>query len=601
MRVKVSKRSSPRDTRLHVRRPQREIPETSGRVVCTAAHLRELELTKTELAREHSELLASQAKVDFERRRYEELFNFAPDAYVVTDLAGHIREVNVAAAQLLSKKRALLVGLPLDRFFAKGHREKVHELLNHARAGVIETAGHIEGTLRQPGPNGPVRCSLRINSISEPGGSVVGLRCLIRDVTERKKHEAQQRILLELLQRVNRAGALGEIYEAAVTAVCNCLSVDRASILLFDPDGVMRFKFAHGLSEQYQRAVEGHSPWTPDVIAPEPVCIEDIRLASVDASLRRTIEKEGIRALAFIPLTYEQRLLGKFMIYHAKPHSFSAQELGLAHAIAGPVAFAVERKRGEEALADAKTQLEEHARNLEHAVAERTLKLRESIAELEAFSYSLSHDMRAPLRAMRSFSEILEERFHKQLGAEGSEILGRIISASGRLDRLIQDVLTYSRIALAPASQETIDVEKLVQQIISEHPSFQAPHAIIEIKTPLPPVLGHEASLTQCIYNLLSNAVKFVEIGRQPRVQIWSEVVDGHVKLWFADNGVGIPLEAQARMFLMFQRFHRSRQYEGTGIGLAIVRKAAERLGGQVGVESTEGQGSKFWLQLRLA
>jgi len=229
---------------------------------------------------------------------------------------------------------------------------------------------------------------------------------------------------------------------------------------------------------------------------------------------------------------------------------------------------------------------------------ERTATLRETIKELEAFSYSLSHDMRAPLRAMRSFSEILQSQHASQLGIAGKELLHRIINASGRLDRLIQDVLTYSRITLTPVEKNPVDLEKLLLQIIEEHPAFQAPQATIEIVLPLHPVLGHEASLTQCIYNLLSNAVKFVEPGRMPQVRVWTEKGDSQVKIWFEDNGIGIPPEAQDRMFLMFQRFHAAGKYEGTGMGLTIVRRAVERMGGQVGVISEAGKGSRFWLTL---
>jgi signal transduction histidine kinase len=224
--------------------------------------------------------------------------------------------------------------------------------------------------------------------------------------------------------------------------------------------------------------------------------------------------------------------------------------------------------------------------------------LRESIEELEAFSYSLSHDMRAPLRAITSFSEILGMRFGEQLGEEGKDLLDRVVSSAGRLDRLIRDVLTYSRITLAPVARTRLDAEKLLRQIIAEHPSFQEPNARIEIHTPMLSFVGHEASLTQCIYNLLSNAIKFVQQGTKPQIRIWTEPFENYVRLWVEDNGIGIPAEAKDRMFLMFQRFHQSSEYEGTGIGLAIVRKAVARMGGKAGVESEPGQGSRFWLLL---
>jgi signal transduction histidine kinase len=226
------------------------------------------------------------------------------------------------------------------------------------------------------------------------------------------------------------------------------------------------------------------------------------------------------------------------------------------------------------------------------------VKLRETIGELEAFSYSLSHDLRAPLRAMRSFSELLRIRYADRLDEEANGFLDRIMTASARLDRLIQDVLVYTRVTMAPVQLEALDVDKLVHQILREHQAFQEPQASVIVELPLHPVLGHEAPLTQCIYNLLSNAVKFVEAGKKPIIRIRSQKADSHVTLWFEDNGIGIPKDAQRRMFLMFQRLHRPDQYEGTGIGLAIVRKAVERMGGSAGVDSDEGAGSRFWVRL---
>jgi PAS domain S-box-containing protein len=258
-----------------------------------------------------------------------------------------------------------------------------------------------------------------------------------------------------------------------------------------------------------------------------------------------------------------------------------------------------EQREAEQALAEAKAQLERHARDLEKIVAERTAKLHETIHELEAFSYSLSHDMRAPLRAMKGFSQILESEYGPKLDPEANVYLGKISRASGRLDQLIQDVLTYSRIVRESIELQPIDIEKLAAQLMEENPALQPPHAEITIDSPLHTVLGHEAYLMQVLSNLVYNAVKFVAPGRQPRIRMWTESLDSHVRLFIEDNGIGIPPEAQERMFGMFERLHHEHAYEGTGIGLTIVRKAVERMGGRVGVESEVGKGSRFWVDLR--
>ena len=174
-----------------------------------------------------------------------------------------------------------------------------------------------------------------------------------------------------------------------------------------------------------------------------------------------------------------------------------------------------------------------------------------------------------------------------------------VMNERGGSCRLIQDVLTYSRVAREKIELSTVDVEQLVHQIIDERPDLQPPKVEILIQAPLPPVCGHEAYLSQCISNLLDNGVKFVPPGTQPRIRIRSETNDGLVRLWFEDNGVGIPKEAQERIFGLFQRMHTEKEFPGTGVGLTIVRKAVERMDGKVGVESEPGKGSRFWMQLR--
>ena len=283
-----------------------------------------------------------------------------------------------------------------------------------------------------------------------------------------------------------------------------------------------------------------------------------------------------------------------------------------------------ERKRAEHELVAVKDEISHHAQQLEETVLERTGELRATIGELEAFSYSVSHDMRAPLRAMRGYTDILLRHHAPKLDAEGLEYLEKISAAAARMDTLIQDVLTYSRVAGAKMTLAPIDADKLVRAVIESYPQLQVSNAEIQIEGVLPKILGNDASLGQCISNLLTNAVKFIAPGTKPRVKVWAEEMNPNiegpesqagdagtlsvrsstpespdVRLWIEDNGIGIDPKDHQRIFIMFERVHPATVYDGTGIGLAIVRKAAERMGGSVGVQSEIGHGSKFWIQLR--
>jgi PAS domain S-box-containing protein len=235
---------------------------------------------------------------------------------------------------------------------------------------------------------------------------------------------------------------------------------------------------------------------------------------------------------------------------------------------------------------------------LEERVAERTKELSVTIADLEAFSYSISHDLRAPLRAMEGYAQILQQRLKDKIEPIDRDFLGRITSGAERLDALVQDVLKYSRVARTAIELEPVNVQDLVEGIVRDYPNLQPPKANIEIHKPMAPVKANAAFLTQCISNLLANAVKFVRPGQHPQVRVWTQEMRDNVRLWFQDNGIGIAPENQHRIFGIFQRMHSPKEYEGTGIGLAIVKKAAERMGGKVGLESAVGQGSKFWLEL---
>ncbi|MDB6034258.1 MAG: cheBR, two-component system, chemotaxis family, CheB/CheR fusion protein [Verrucomicrobiales bacterium] len=252
-----------------------------------------------------------------------------------------------------------------------------------------------------------------------------------------------------------------------------------------------------------------------------------------------------------------------------------------------------ERKRQEEELQKAHDELE-------RKVEERTLRLRETVAEMESFSYSVSHDMRAPLRSIRGFASILKEQIGSTLSPENAGYLDRIETSINRLDLLIKDVLSYSRVSREQIDMVPIDLNRLIQEIVDQYPGFQPPKAEVRVE-PLPRVLGYHSGLSQSFTNLFSNAIKFVPSSRIPLIKVWAEPRGTTTRICVEDNGIGIALEDQRRVFNLFERLHSQNSYEGTGIGLSIVRKAVERMEGRVGVESQAGSGARFWLELKLA
>ncbi|TLY49409.1 MAG: HAMP domain-containing protein, partial [Gemmatimonadetes bacterium] len=266
-----------------------------------------------------------------------------------------------------------------------------------------------------------------------------------------------------------------------------------------------------------------------------------------------------------------------------------------------------ERPRGDELgrLAGAFDVMVTHVREaqerLEERVRARTRELEERNQELETFAYSISHDLRSPLRAMEGFSHALLEDYSGQLDETGRQHVERVATAARTMDRLIDDLLAYSRLTRSELDLAPIDLGRVLkgslQQLDAE---VRSRNARVDVADSLPAVVAHGPTLTQVLANLLANGIKFVPPGRTPEVRVRAERRDGggRVRLWVEDNGIGIAPEHHERIFRVFERLHRAADYPGTGIGLAIVRKAMERMGGSVGVESELGRGSRFWIEL---
>jgi signal transduction histidine kinase len=226
-------------------------------------------------------------------------------------------------------------------------------------------------------------------------------------------------------------------------------------------------------------------------------------------------------------------------------------------------------------------------------------QLKEHKDAVDSFAYTVSHDLRAPLRAMQGFSQALVEDCGPQLNAQGLDYANRIVAATKRMEALIQDLLAYSRIGRTQMEIRPVALDAIVEDAVSSlSATIGDAHAAIKIEKPLPAVLGYRPIVQQVIANLITNAVKFVKPETMPEIRIYAEPRGATVRLWVEDNGIGINPEHHQRIFKVFERLHGAESYPGTGIGLAIVRKAIERMGGQAGLESALGQGSRFWIEL---
>jgi len=249
--------------------------------------------------------------------------------------------------------------------------------------------------------------------------------------------------------------------------------------------------------------------------------------------------------------------------------------------------------------------------NLEREIAERKraeaeIKRRadelEAVnKELEAFSYSVSHDLRTPLRAMQGFAQALNEDFADRLGPVAQDYTRRIVAAACRMDTLIQDLLAYSRLSRVQMLLQPLDLRSVMAQVQAQtEGEFREREAVVEVAIPeaFPHVMAHATTLVQVVTNLLTNAVKFVASGVRPHVRVWAEERGEWIRLWVEDNGIGIAPEHQDRIFRVFERLHGSETYPGTGIGLATVARVIHRHGGRVWAEGEIGTGATFYFTL---
>jgi signal transduction histidine kinase len=331
------------------------------------------------------------------------------------------------------------------------------------------------------------------------------------------------------------------------------------------------------------------------------------------------------------------RLLGTLAFGSYERDAIAPDEFEFLTTISQYLAIAIERALRENALRQAQQSLREHAVILETKIEERTAKLHETIAQLESFSYTIAHDLRAPIRSLKGYSEILLSDFAANVPEAGQAMLNRIRRASNRLDALTRDLLAFSKIAREDVQLSPVDVDELIHDLIVTTPALQN---VVTIQAPLGTVLAQRTLLEQCLANLFDNAIKFTGSGVTPRITVRGEDrgPDASVgglqpgpafhpatgrahrdtahglanamfgatddtksksrRIWVEDNGIGIAPVAHHKVFGIFERVSGLDNVEGTGIGLAIVARAMQQMGGACGVESNLGTGSRFWLEL---
>ncbi len=473
------------------------------------------------------------------------------DPLVTIDPEGRITDVNEATVKATGMPRDELVGTRYSSYFTEPEKAELGYRQVFAQGSVIDyplTIRHRDGRLMDVLYNASL--------YKDASGNVLGIFAAAWDVTALKQASQYARTLLEVsidpLVTISPEGKITDVNEATVKAT----GVRREELVgtNFSSYFTEPEKAELGYRQVFARGSVIDYPLT--------ICHKDGRLMDVlyNASLYK--DSRG-------------SVLGVF----AAARDVTAQK-------------------------KAEAELKRHKENLEVLVKERTAELEESNRDLarsnenlEQFAYVASHDLQEPLRVMSSYSQLLEKRYKGRLDQDADDFIAFIVDAAARMQKLITDLLAYSRAGRETTGMVAVDCEKVVRRLVnSMAATIESAKGEVTFDA-LPTIRAHESSLIQLFQNLIGNALKFR--GEQPpRIHIRASQTGGEWVFSVSDNGIGIEPQYSQRIFMIFQRLHPRNKYPGTGIGLSICKKIVESMGGRIWVESEPGKGSTFYFSV---
>ncbi len=430
-------------------------------------------------------------------------------------------------------------------------------------------------------------------------------------IAELEAKESQRKQAEETLQRYNQclmilhdidrdivmARSPKAIADTVLKHIRQLIPCWKASVALYEHDTNEIVSFASEANGEtaVQPGMRLPAPadWVPRILTEHCYIVEDVNELSepISPNVRLAIA-EGTRSYLTASLVVEGNPIGALILSSRTPAVFAAEHLEIASEVANQLAIAIHQAR-------LKEQIERYAAELEEKVAQRTTELRAINAELETFAYSVSHDLKAPLRGIDGYSRLLLQDYADKLDEDGRTFLYTIRGATQQMNQLIDDLLTYSRLERRAMRPGSLDPRPLVEMLIAERADeLQARQVTLSVDVPCGNVTAEAEGLIEALRNLLDNALKFTRDVSAPRIEIGGRETDETCILWVHDNGIGFDMRYHDRIFEIFQRLHRAEDYPGTGIGLAIVRKVMQRMGGRVWAESTPGQGATFYLEV---
>lgn len=582
--------------------------------------------------------------------RFRILAETANDGIVSTDSSGNIIYFNKGAERIFGYSTGETINQPVTMLmperFHKANNEGLKRFLKTGEAHIIGKTAELVG-IRKDGSEFPVELSLASWAI----GKETFFTGILRDITERKRAEdklqkaydeleirVQERtaelaqfnenLKNEIAERKRVEEALRENfaqlsrknrYETIISTVTRSIhqsinlqdvlenAVESISKNIDEADNVSIY-MVEG-QEAVIKAYRGYPEWFINrvrtipypkgftwkaIIEGRPIYCTDVDKDTVIGPAGREM---GTKSYASVPINYGDKTVGCININSLKKNAFGEEEIKLLEIIAHEIEGAIHNAKTAEALRHSEEEVCKINEELEKRVVERTAQLEAANKELEAFSYSVSHDLRAPLRAIYGFSRILFEDYSDRLDDEGRRILNIIRQNTQNMGQLIDDLLAFSRLGRQGIKLSNIDIAAIAKAVFRELRDDEDETLQLNINT-IPSAYGDRAMIHRVFINLLSNAIKFTKPKGKGIIEIggW---IEGKERIYYVrDNGVGFDMQYVDKLFGVFQRLHRQDEFEGTGVGLAIVKRVIHRHGGRVWAEGKVGDGATFYFTL---
>jgi PAS domain S-box-containing protein len=528
-------------------------------------------------------------------QRFKQLVDVAQEGIWLADDRGVITYVNQRMAELLGYQNGAMLGRRVYDFIDPGSRAGAQRAL--ARPSAANSESRDLRFLRRDG--GELWGLVSASPIVSRDGGLVGTVGMVTDITERKLAEDRLRrsaerlaVLHDMGQAILAARSPAEIGRAALGRIRRMVPCQRCSIVLFD--------FPKGQA----LPVAGYVGGTPISTAPIPLddlspgevlrrgtvrYVEDIATMETAPPLFVQLLEGGVHSVLSVPLLVDGEAIGEVSLASNTAGAFDSEHRDIALEVAAPLAIAIQHVRLRDELAQKSTELERR-------MAERGAALRATTAELETVLYSVSHDLRTPVRHIGGFADLLLQDGGPALDPAVRHYASRIREGASRMAGMLDDLVQLSRLGRQDMLRRPVDFDSLVEDVVSLLQSENEDRLIDWVVEPLPMLECDPALAKIAMVNLVSNAVKFTRTRGRASIRIRPVRADDQVGIAVQDNGVGFKMAYVGKLFGLFQRLHRADEFEGDGAGLAFVQRIAQRHGGRVWAESEIDEGATFYI-----